>query len=465
MLNKKIYYQDIFPFLSMILSLVFFFCTYYEIIVLKNINDFFIPVTLTVVLSMYIFIKNKNIISLGSSMFIYFYSMVTLLGVIISFPLFPELVNLRSDLYMDFLNYPELNKAVSLSCIGINTFVILTDIFSNVLRNKNYKKTKIIGGGLASFSTKSTKKTKVLGNTALLLQLFCLLYFLLFFLSSGYGSAYADIHSQASSNGVYGHMLIVMVLSITTIFTVGTKKQMKLGILIFIFLAFIHLSFGNRGEIYYPLLAILAIYHKRGGTFKLRTVLVGLFGSLLLISSIRLIRVDGNFSTLLDTFSPIKAVGESIGEMGLQISTVTYLLSYLNMGGKYQLGYSVVYSFQNFFSKYLSFLPNVDPLSPAAIRTVMPIDNVGFTNLGEAYFNFGLAGVILFYAVLSFYFVFADFKEQNVYFKIFNGMFLVWVLTWVRNSSSSMPSYMAWMILLLMIYYTVDKISSRLVIH
>lgn len=39
MLNKKIYYQDIFPFLSMILSLVFFFCTYYEIIVLKNITS------------------------------------------------------------------------------------------------------------------------------------------------------------------------------------------------------------------------------------------------------------------------------------------------------------------------------------------------------------------------------------------------------------------------------------------
>lgn len=465
MLTKKNHFQSLIPFLCLLISLIFFSCIYSDIITIKNLNSFLIPIVLTIALSFYIFITNKNIISLGSSMFIYFYSVITLLGFVVFLPIIPNLYYLRSDFYMDFLNYPELNKAISLSCIGLNIFVLSTCIFSNTLENKNLKQTKVLGKGFRLFSPQSNKETKLIGNVALILQLISLLYFIVFIFRNGFGNIYANFHSSAANSGVYGHALIIMAFSVTTVFSIGSKRQIKTAIFLFILSSIIHLSVGNRGEIYYPLLAILAIYHKRGGTFRLKTILVGFFGSLLLISTIRFIRVGGltsnSFHTLINSFNPISAIGESIGEMGLQISTVTYVLRYLNTGGKFQFGSTILYSFQVFFSRYIPFLPYSNFLSPASIRPIMPIDNLGFTSLGEAYFNFGFIGVVLFLLFLSFYFVYVDFKETNIYFKIFNGMFLVWILTWIRNTSSSMPSYIAWMLFLLIGYYLIINIFQK----
>ena len=382
----------------------------------------------------------------------YLYLIFTLFGFIVFYPIFPEIKNIRSATTMAFLSSRFLVKAIAISFIFVLLYSLSCVFFANLL----FKKTssKVIGKGLSDLAESSKRKhdfalcaIPVLGICVLFFWLYGLMHPSMFHLS------YGDRTTDTSSDSIFIHATYVMALSVIIIFATGNKKEIVIGACLFACAAGFHFLIGNRGEIYYPLLACIAVYVKRKGTFKRKTIITGVIFSLLLITLVRTLRSSGSIANsagaYLLSISPLESIAEAFGEMGFQIGTIVYLLEYLSFGGIFQWGYTYLYSIQNFFSKYLPFIHSVDANSPAAIKTIMPTDYFAFTNVGEVYFNFGILGVIFFGFLFSYFLCKAAQGLRNMWCDLFIDMCIYMCLLLIRNTTASLMVNISWMIVLL----------------
>lgn len=431
-----------------------FLLIYFDIIVVRDWNYLYVPMLLTVFFSIGLIATDKRILPFGANVMVFVYSVFSLLALLLLLPVFPEIENVRSAVSMSFLRYEELSKSICIACIGIITFVHATWIFSNKVGNGS-ERVKIIGNGIEDIEKRNTSTADLIADYSIFLLALCLLYFLFFIAThlSYLAVGYTDRTASTANNSLLSHATVVMALSVAMLFTVADSKKLKIGIVLFGMISIVQFAMGNRGEVYYPILACIAAYTKRKGTFKKKTLVGGIVGSLLLISFVRVMRnqgaMSGNIMQILADISPLESIAEALGEMGFQIGTVAYMLRYLNLGGHLQFGKTLVYSFQTFLCKYIPFMPSPDITSPAAIKTIMPTNYFAFTNIGEAYYNFGLIGVYLFCILLAAYLVNTSKFCKNIFDEIFANMFLVELILWVRNSSATMPVYLAWTIVLL----------------
>lgn len=457
----KFKFKELLSFCGLILLLLYFLMIYFNIIIVNDWHRIYFPILVVVLLS-YLHVKNDRfIMKMGANSVVLIYTIFSLLSLLVLLPIFPSIQNIRSSNTMKFLQYKELIPAISISCIGIIVFVIFTSLFSRKANKDNSIAKSIFGNGIKDMNDRNEPIADYVCKFSIFIMLLCLGYFTIFiisnltFVTQGYGNRVF----QTNGNAVYGYMIVVMALSFVMFITTCNKKNIYKGLFVFGLLCILHFMLGNRGEVFYPVLAGIAIYTKRGGTFNKKFVIMGIILSLILISFIRIIRVDGlsirNISNTFTNFSIIEGIAESFGEMGFQISTITYMLRYLNNGGNLQHGYTIIYSFQNVLSKYIPMIPIPNINSPAAIKTIMPTDYFAFTNVGEAYFNFGIMGVIAFSIILSWYLVKNSKFTGTLFSELLNNMILVEIILWVRNSSATMPAYIFIAVALLVISYFV----------
>lgn len=430
----------------------------------------YFPMLLTTVMCFLTFKTNKKMISLGASTVILIYMVLSVLSLLLLLPIFPEIEHIRNAYSMSFLYYPELIPSICIGSIGIISFTIFSSIFANFKKDDTVNNIKLFGNGISDMEERTEPICDRVALFALIILIISLIYFL--FLSLGntgyFINSYGKRMSATNDNRLYSYFIIIMALSFVMYITTTNKKRIMYGIVVFALISLIQFLLGNRGEVFYPTLAAIAVYRKRGGTFKKKYFYIALCGVLIIIPMIRIVRNIGvlsiDFKSLVSSFNVFSAIAESFGEMGFQIGTITYMLRYLNTGGLLQHGATYVYSFHYFLYNKIPFLPAINLNSPAAIKTIMPTNYFAFTNIGEAYFNFGVIGVILFSGLLSFYLYKTEKKSKKLFLELFNNLMLVEMLAWVRNSSGTLPVYISWSIALIILAYlfsSMVKIKSK----
>ena len=456
----KINKANIFCMIFLILLLGYFLLVFHNAIpVSSDWKKLYIPMLLTTIMSFITIKTNKKMVSLNANTVILIYMVISLLSLLLLLPIFPEIENIRSQYSMSFLYYPELVPSICIGCVGIISFTLFSSLISNFNKEDVDKKLSMFGSGINDMEENKNSLYEKISTFSLILLVFTLLYYVYFsitnigFFSSTYGSRL----STTNSDRLYTYSVVIMALSFVMFITTTNRKKMKYGLIVFAMISMIQFLLGNRGEVFYPTLAAIAIYRKRGGTFKRRHLYIGTIGVLIIIPLIRIVRNIGalsfNYKTLIGSFNIFSVIAESFGEMGFQIGTVTYMLRYLNTGGLLQHGATYIYSFHYFLYNKIPFLPAIDLNSPAAIKTIMPVNFFAFTNVGEAYFNFGMIGVILFSFILAFYLCKTSKASKKLGFELFHNMMLVEMLAWVRNSSGTLPVYIAWTIVLIVLAF------------
>ena len=384
---------SLFNLAALVLLLLYFIMIFYKIIIIDNWMSMYIPIILTVVFCYLTFKNNKFILSLGANSMFLIYTIFSLLSLLILLPFFPNIENIRSSASMSFLNYPELIPAICISCIGIILFTFFTSVFS-CQDVTNLERKSIFGKGIADLKDRDNPIADKICNFSIIILLITFGYFLFFSVSNldYFSNGYIYRRAVTNTDSLFSYFIVIMSLSIVMFFTTSSKTKLKYGIVIFALLSLIQLLLGNRGEVFYPILASIAIYRKRGGTFKKRHFYISIFIVLIIIPLIRIVRNIGvmsfDFDSFFKEFSILDSVAESFGEMGFQIGTIVYMLRYLTLGGFFQHGATFVYSFHYFLYTKFSFIPPVDLTSPASVKAIMPTNYFAFTNIGEAYFNF-----------------------------------------------------------------------------
>ena len=426
--------------LTLIAFLIFFLIKYYSLTKIDSWTSLCFPSFCSIVISFVLLLRNNNIKKLSNTNLYFIYSVLSLFGLVLLLPFFPELRNMRSEYTMSFLNSNLLKKAILISIIGLIVYVLSTIFFVKLKNKKNKLDEQETNNTEMTIENSCNKKIAGFFTLILIISLFYFSYYII----AHYNYIFNYSIRVTVSNSIFNYFTIIMALSFVLIISFGNKNQIIKGIIIFGLCAIINFLLGNRGEIYYPIFAGIAVYSKRNGKFNKKIVFLGLISSLLLISFVRVYRNhDFSINTIANSFSPTTSISESIGEMGFQIAPFTYMLEYLENTKNFQHGKTFVYSIKVFLSRHIPLIrPPVDN-SPESIVGIMPASGFGFTNLGEFYYNFGLIGVILFSVAISKYLV--DFsKIKGKYLTIFNDLFFVEIIALVRNSSSTLPVYFAW---------------------
>ncbi len=417
--------------------------------------EYYWPMILLIVFSFDMLTSDDCLITLSASYVVYVYTIFTLFGFVALYPMFPEIENIRSQYTMSFLKYSELSKAVVIASVFVGLYSVFAVIFSHV--NTQNLHTKVIGNGIKDLDCTSSEKYKSITYISIAILTICTLYFIYYALTHSdiFSMTYEARSVLTNNDSIFVHFTKIMGLAFVMAISTADRKQMLIVLGVFSVCAVFHFLIGNRGEVYYPVFAFIAVYVKRNGTIKRKTLIIGVLVSLLAISAIRAVRGRGNISGgVIDYFmnvSPVTAMAETLGEMGFQIATITYMLRYLGTGGMLMHGSTLLYSMQVFWCKYLPFIPQPDTNSPAAIKTIMPADYFAFTNVGEAYYNFAIVGVVLFAVFLAYFMVLTGKKHENIFVELFFNMLLIVNLSLVRNTTASLMVYLAWIIVLILI--------------
>ena len=248
--------------------------------------------------------------------------------------------------------------------------------------------------------------------------------------------------------------IVVLLISVGSIFgfTGGFKMKMLPYYGLFGLTALIVLGTGNKGEILYPALAISGIAIKLIGKIPTRLILLGIFIVLVLIPSITILRYDGifkNSSELVFSFA------DAFIEMGAQLRLSVFVLDIV---GVYPYDYLYGYSYINpIFTIADSFLPFIPKLEiPQTYSYFDDFYKFGFSQVAESYANFGVFGVVIFYALLGMITskwdsIRKDFIKLGLY-----GVWLSILINMTRNRFSfvlgqSVLVYVVWLVLVFMI--------------
>ncbi|MHC8970653.1 O-antigen polysaccharide polymerase Wzy [Priestia aryabhattai] len=441
-MNFRINIKNLVSIFIIMLFCIYFMGIYVNVIDINHWEKLQLPIVVFIIYCTYSLIKAPNVLSLGANMMVYIYTVLSLLALVILLPWFPDIINIRSNYTMQFLGYPEMVEAISISCIGIAIFVCSTLLFSKIPIGVNRR---AFGRGIKDLDDKEWYPS--IAYFSFIVLAFAAGYIILQVVLTPQIiiSGYSYYNAEVRSDNLFAYAVNLFAFSIVVLVNVGDKKLIKKGLIIFAVASVVLFLMGNRGEVYYPLLAVIAVYTKRGGTVKKKLFFIGIIGSLTIISFIRVFRTVGlsgfKISEVGATFSPVSAIMESLGEMGFQIGPTTYMLRYLNEGGDYRFGGTILYSFSNAYHRFLPVISQPDSASPSAIKTIMPTDYYAFSSIAEAYYNFSIFGIIAFCILIAWILTKNNYRNKNIYIEIGSSMFIVALIQWVRNTSAVLPIY------------------------
>ena len=435
---------------SLWLLLLYFLLVGLEVIKIQSWENLYFPVLLTMICTILVFFTDKYVLLGGPNFALYLYTVISLFGLILFLPLFPEVEDIRSSTTMAFLRYTQMNNAIVISCISVIVFTLSTSIFSRMGSERRIR-SALIGNGIKDIGGKDDIQSYNISIFGLLLLISCLIYILIFVAlrPSLLAGSYTLYNQVVRHDTVFSYATIGFGFAIIIIFTCGNRKQIYMGISLFSIITLIEFLMGNRGEVLYPWLVCFAVYIKRQGTFKRRTMLLGIIGIvflLLMINVIRETRTGIGLNEALET-GLILGIVEAFAEMGYQIGTIVYTLSYLQNGGEFMFGSTYIYSIQHYIAKFLPFIIKPIEDAPQRITTIMPLNYIGYTNVGEAYLNFGIFGCVIMMIALALLLIWLGrFKGtgRDVYREVFWNIVLFILISQVRNTSITVPIYLTW---------------------
>lgn len=216
--------------------------------------------------------------------------------------------------------------------------------------------------------------------------------------SGGLGLLVGSYESFLSGTALGGLSLAYPLIGIGLGFSMlATKlKDVRIGVVAFCGFAVIAFFVGLRGEVLFPIAVASCVRATRVQMPKLKAIALVLVVALAVISGAQSVRAAGvaAYEPRLSDFNPAAAVAE----LGSTIRVVVYTLAWHDAGEPYREGDTYTVAVARLIEGVASPATRPDAASDFRLfnsEIASRAGNIGGSTVGEAYHNFGVAGVLV----------------------------------------------------------------------
>lgn len=453
--------KSIIQFIARLISIVIFVVLIFAYAFGYNIENYLsIIVIILSITELVMMFYNSYIKNTGLTMIFFLYTLICHNGFVIAYFFNNDYINFRSVTSMAYVNNEYYPTAILIANIVMLFFVWATEIHTcKIPALDNYEKLSI--KTYQNVRTENgSKVADCIGICAVSAGTLFLAYTV--FSQGLFMGLYTEILDVTSQIPMMQHSVIITSLAIALLISAGTKRGIKVGILIYIVDMLLHFSIGNRGEVLYAAVICFALYSLRYNTIKLKHVIIAGLGVIIFIPLVRLMR-EGKID--LYTINPLNSFWDVLCEEGFQISPFTYIVQYVKSGHNYVWGMTYINDFADFVLRRLGLSSPWMNIEQYVIKSIMPYDGMGFSMIAELFYNFTITGPCIIYAIFARFMVWLDRKittnDMTTKKKIFYSMLMVELINLSRNDASTLPVYLSYMIILLVMYSIVDFFLKR----
>lgn len=341
---------------------------------------------------------NRRIGKFGVSFAVILYTILSAIGMCCIYFLFPGYYpdRYRGIKVVGSLSYAEFPNALAMSMLAVLTYCLVAFFYTR----KRYGVNKLTGIYIYDqYSDPSTTRQRnIIVWFGYLLLFFTCVYFVfqLFLGRISISMTYKD-YRAAIINDIYTYIVTIYSTGICFVVACANKKQLRIGLGLFGFVAIILMLTGNRGEVLYAALACIGIWYYRAKRIGIRLMIILLilfFVIIPIIASTRNMGVVGNIKNVVIGWT------DSIVEIGMQLRLAIYTMNEVNIGAReFLYGFSYYNPFINILNTLVPIIPRLDV--PVAYNFKAAFPTMGFSFIAEAYCNFGVLGVITIYGLLA----------------------------------------------------------------
>lgn len=253
---------------------------------------------------------------------------------------------------------------------------------------------------------------------------------------TGSYTSYVDANQAQASLG-YGYLFLGIGPALAV---VAGGRARTVAWVAFGCYAVVALLIGNRGEVLFPLVALLAVEARRGRRPSSLWTVAGMVGVLVLVGVIRQARLTG-LSALSSVSSPL----DGMAEMGFSLRPVTVVLDWHAAAEPFRNGETLIAVPLRFVENLLGSgaysgayddrLFNVEIMERAG--------PIGGSPIAEAYHNFGAPGVVLFMAAVGLLIGLIERSPRSALADARVAIVLLPLLMQIRNSFAPVPVQLA----------------------
>lgn len=440
-----------------IISTLFSFIMVISIIVTCNIFGYINIATnsiklysfVTVILCMSLLYINRTLFTFNGVYFFYFSLSVT--GAMIADFFFENaLGDFRySQLY--WVRSPGMPYALSLSMIAIISYTTWTLIISRISLNRFKKHNKTF---------EFTNSDNRLWITGTILLLYTVLYFLynLTIGSLSLNMNYGEFRNVMDELPGYSLVLFLLSTGISFSTATGNKKQLKITSIIFILIMLFMLITGNRGEIFYPLAAVLPILIIRGLRVKVKIVLTLCLIVFLVIPIVGNIRNVDKDELSIEDFQ--FKLYDPIVEIGYQLRPFVETVTWIDSGEDFAYGKSYLLPVQRIISRVIPFYPKPE-LENNRVNVKDRTPSQGYSVIAEAYFNFGFYGMIFIPLLIVLLLRFMADGARDLKSLAFAGAVFAILINNIRNSFIFVPGQVIYTILIFLTAIIIPHLLNK----
>ena len=199
---------------------------------------------------------------------------------------------------------------------------------------------------------------------------------------------------------------------------------------------------GNRSLLAVPLLGLLVMLTTRGVRFRKIVIGGGVAALMMIMSAIGVIRVVGFSQRGTVNWTSVTPL-DTLAEIGGTLRAAYAPISWIQEGDDYLYGGSYWAPIDRHFLRFVLFRRRVsledDPMAVASL-TYHREGSVGTSAVGEAYYNFGILGPIIYFGILGRLFGWADRRAPDSPYRLAILCVLMTQFYWnIRGSFLSIP--------------------------
>ena len=261
-------------------------------------------------------------------------------------------------------------------------------------------------------------------------------------------------------NNLYSWVLVFYPTGLLYVIASSKGKKCMYGIVLFAIVATLLLLTGNKGEVFYAVLASLGIigYQRK----KLNKKHILLLCAIMFII-IPIVTSTRSTTGVKNGFSlEFASLTEGFLEIGMQIRCLVYSLDGVSKGMyEFMQGYSYINPLCAVLSYVifpLGYLPEI-PIDLSSSKS--DFSGYGFTQVAEGYLNFGIMGAILIFAILGYFIGKLEFTKMRTTTLCFVGSVLTIFINMSRNTFVFVPGQVAVMLAIYMVCRLISKVKIR----
>lgn len=339
------------------------------------------------------FWTNRKLSMIGMTSVIMLYTILTQFGLVAIYYFFGETYLQNYTSYtLRFLESEQLSEAILLGTIAIITYAIAANVELTQKR---------IAMPVSRNVAKNLSDNKVIVNVGYVFLIIVFLFYC-FYLAIGaftVGGSYSEFRDNViSTSDIYAYILMLYSMGIVFVIAAGDKKQIKIGIILYCLSAFILLMTGNKGEVFYSVLACIGVAKYRDFNVKKKIILLMcaiVFLIIPFVTANREIGISNSINNVSLNFT------DAFTEMGMQIRVSVYVLEEMVSGTRELIfGYSYYEPVINIINKIIPFI-GLRLVTPSDFNFLTKYAGMGFSQVAESYCNFGIVGIIIFFFVIG----------------------------------------------------------------